>query len=167
MKVINQYAPYFLRYLPKTADCGTGFSKLSLSIQFFYYLPKVGNSPAEKVELHRTFDWNIIIEPVPSEDEQKTAVQNFYSSYTYEPPTIALKAMRDWVKSICLKHSVDWETNSFVVYPESEEQAMLFEQRAAKELAREVFTNSPASIEARKLSNAAQDVLNKDVLYIS
>jgi hypothetical protein len=176
----NQFAPFFMRYVPKTADCGVDLGSFSLTVFIepypatFEQKQKRENFQAEFKHLNSYQTFTFFADK-SMENWEKLDYQNENSTFPPKstraqipPPLSNLPAevavfIDNFVRGLVEKHGIGYA----VCYPKDENEANNFQNEAEKQADNFARISTEKRTHARKLSNAAQDVLNKDVLYIS
>lgn len=161
----NQFAPFFMRYNPKTNAQGVDISTFSLSVRFSYKL----NPQTPPLDFYRTFvffaNTTYTDEDGTQRLESLSPAEN-YTSPVKDLPTMVYFAIAKKRGDIARENNIQAQ-NITTLYPHNKEQLIWFEQAAEIQADNFARIATEKRTYARKLSNSAQDVLNKDVLYIS
>ncbi len=161
----NQFAPFFMRYNPKTNAQGVDISTFSLSVRFSYKL----NPQTPPLEFYRTFVFFANVSYTNAYSERITESLSPAKNCAYakkDLPFMVAFAIIFARAAIAREINVTTEELS-TVFPKDKNEANNFEQNAEKQADNFARIATEKRTYARKLSNSAQDVLNKDVLYIS
>jgi hypothetical protein len=157
----TQNAPFYMRYTAKTSEDAVNLGSFTFTIKV--EVPHAQTSKANALTFSRYVHFVFFGQIANSSENLLPAFDNLYMQK--QLPLSVQKCINKSLDEICDKYKLDNQNNLEVFWAKDQTEALQYERLAKEQMALDIFTNSTAAKQARKLGVDAQAGLSK-VSYI-